>query len=135
LIEIDVFKGELRGNFWAHKEGEEPSGISYIGVTSKKDFPKFKKWIDKILSLIEKTAMVQDEESPWGDYSLSRVEKRLSNEPGSIKSTVELTSGCIHLNGLKCPGANESECLAKRNGLSCPTFTAEELQKIIREGK
>lgn len=39
---------------------------------------------------------------------------------------------CHNLDGKKCPAANASECLARINGLECPTYSKKELDKIIK---
>jgi hypothetical protein len=42
---------------------------------------------------------------------------------------------CHNLNGLQCPAANASDCVAGVNNLSCPTFSDEERRKIIEKGE
>ena len=48
---------------------------------------------------------------------------------------LDLSSRCSNLNGLECPGANASDCIARVGGLPCPTFSEEERRKIIEKGE
>ena len=76
-IEINVFEGLLRGYFWLYEEGKEPYCVSNIEIGRKKDFQKFKRWIDKLTDTIEKTSVDLGEDAGWGDYSLFRVDDKL----------------------------------------------------------
>jgi len=48
---------------------------------------------------------------------------------------LDLSSRCHNLNGLECPGANASDCIARISHLPCPTFSDEERRKIIEKGE
>ena len=47
----------------------------------------------------------------------------------------DLSSRCHNLNGLECPGANASDCIARISHLPCPTYSDEERRKIIEKGE
>ena len=52
------------------------------------------------------------------------------NFTSPVKVDVAFNRRCHNLGGKECPGANASDCIARINGLACPTYSKKELMEI-----